>query len=244
MIKEYLSPTLIITLILLFLLMWVSVRKGKLTLPAASIGSALGLAILIGTGYAGISMLVAFFVLGVFATAHKRSKKVGAARHSDHPQQRTAGQVFANGGIAGIVSLIAIFDTSNWWLYTLMVAGSLASATADTLSSELGMAYGKRFFNIVTWKPEAKGLDGVISIEGTLIGAAGAGIIAVIPACWYGYDPAIPFILLAGVTGNFVDSLLGAAYERKQFMSNDTVNLLNTLTGALFRLLYYLFIMP
>lgn len=238
--QDYSIAWLIVTLVLLFLLMAASVRKGKLTLSAALTGSLLGIAILAGTGYPGILMLVIFFLLGVGATAHKKTSKMAVGHNAGHPERRTASQVFANGGVAAIVSLLALFDPSHLALYTAIVGGSLASATADTLSSELGMVYGRNFYNILSWKREAKGLDGVVSLEGTVLGALGACCIGMVFGLAYGLDSRMAFIVLAGIIGNLVDSILGASFERKRYIGNNTVNFLNTTTGALivFLLLY------
>jgi uncharacterized protein (TIGR00297 family) len=95
------------------------------------------------------------------------------------------------------------------------------------------MVYGKRFYNILSWKKEAKGLDGVISLEGTLIGIAGACIIGLIYTAGRGIDKGLLVIVVAGTAGNLADSLFGAALERKGYLNNDWVNFLNTLSAVL-----------
>jgi len=225
------SPQLIITVIVVIAIAVLCVKTGKLTVPAAILAAFIAMQVALGAGVGGLVLLGVFFVLGVKATSHKKQLKTinGALP----PQRRTAGQVFANGGVAAIMGLLAFLYPARETLYHLMLAASLASATADTLSSELGMVYGRRFYNILTFKKEPKGLDGVISLEGTLLGAAGALLLAVVYGFFFGLGRQMCFVLLAGIVGNLVDSLLGATLERKRFIGNDTVNFLNTLLAAL-----------
>lgn len=225
-----------VALFLLLVVMVICVKKRKLTFSAAVTAGVLGFLVAATSGLKGISMLAVFFCLSVIATSHKKSLKLLIHSDSGEKTGRDAWQVLANGGVAGITAILCFLNPENKQLYLLMMAASLASALADTLSSELGMVYGKRFYNVITFRRDQNGLDGVISLEGTLIGAAGAGIIALIYA---GFGQLAFIVTIAGILGNFTDSLLGAVLERKHFIGNNMVNFLNTGIAAIFGCLLY-----
>lgn len=210
-----------------------SATMRKLTIAGAITGTLIGLLVFAGAGYIGLAMLVAFFVLGTAATSWKKEEKRAVKSHQDQSVRRNSGQVLANGGVAAITGLLAIIFPSQAVLFVVMMAASLASATADTLSSELGMVYGRRFYNVITWQKEAKGLDGVISLEGTVIGIIGSALIATIYSLGYGWNINFLFIVIAGTAGNLTDSILGALLERKRYLNNDAVNFLNTMVAAI-----------
>jgi len=215
--------------VLIFLLTGVaaSIFFKKLTVTAAITGGILGWLIYAGGGYRGLSLIVVFFILGTAATSWKKKEKLSIRANAGHQSTRTTGQVIANAGVAALTGLLAVLFPSWRDLFQLMMAGSLSAAMADTLSSELGMVYGRRFYHILTWKPDEKGQDGVVSLEGLLIGIIGSAVIALIANNHFWV------IVIAGTIGNLADSLLGALFERQGRISNNTVNLLNTLTGAL-----------
>ena len=208
-----------------------SYTSGKLTLVGSITGAVVGFIIFTGAGLTCFILLTFFFVVGSAATRFKRDSKAlmnaGDTRHG----RRTAAQVLANSGVAAILSLLNLGAT-HVSIYPFLIAGSFAAATADTLSSELGTIYGRRFYNIITLKKDTLGLDGVISLEGTLIGVAGAFAVAVIYALFYGWSILVLFVIIAGFAGNLIDSVLGATLERKGIMGNNVVNFLNTAVGA------------
>jgi uncharacterized protein (TIGR00297 family) len=227
------STPALIFLILLIAAVFASYKTNKLTLAGSLTGGMVALAIFAGAGFTGISMLASFFILSVLATLHKKAEKIKMAANKHHPEKRNAGQVLANGGVAAILGLLAYQMPLQAALFTVLIAAALASATADTLSSELGTVYGRRFYNIINFKPDEKGRDGVISIEGTLIGIAGSTIIAIVYALGPGWSNACFYIIIAGTIGNITDSVLGATLERKAYLNNDAVNFSNTAFSAL-----------
>ncbi|HVI48823.1 MAG TPA: DUF92 domain-containing protein [Chitinophaga sp.] len=221
-----------IFLLVLIAVLVACVKTGKLTFSASLAAGVTGSCVFAGAGYTGIALLGAFFVLGVLSTSHGKERKASISAEEHHEQQRKPGQVFANGGVAAIMALLALIFPVYADTFILMLAASLASAAADTMSSELGTIYGRNFYNVLSFKKDTRGLDGVVSLEGTLIGAGGALIIAIVFALGQGFDLRILTIVIAGVLGNLMDSLLGASLERKHYISNDLVNFLNTLFAA------------
>ena len=233
--------TYIIFAIVLLTACYASYKTGKLTLSGAITGGVVALCIYMGTGFIGIAMLATFFVLATIATSHKKNTK-NKLEGNQHPEKRDAWQVLANGGLPAILGLLVFIIPDNVVLATVLTAAAFASATADTLSSELGTVYGKRFYNIITFKPDEKGRDGVISLEGTLIGIAGAAVIAAVYAIGFGWNNMVLSIIIAGTAGNIADSVLGATLERKECINNNEVNFLNIFISVIVccLLMYYI----
>lgn len=170
--------------------------------------------------------LLLVFAVTLLATRAGRSRKeqlhTAEAYHG-----RSAAQVMANLGVA---ALIVSLGPQTW---PLLALAALAEAAADTSSSEIGMAFPGRTLLLTTWKPVKPGVDGGVSMKGTLAAflaasaiAAAAALMELVPIRHAG------LIVLAGVSGSLVDSLFGALMERRGLLSNDMVNLLSTAAAA------------
>lgn len=207
--------------------------SGKLTFGASVTGIAIAILIYAGAGLAGLILLATFFLLGTLSTEHKKEYKVASKLTQLSETRRTAGQVFANAGVAAVCSALILLFNNREVVLQILLASSFASATGDTVSSELGNVYGKRYFNVLNFKPDQRGLNGVISLEGTLFGMAGSATVATIHCIFFGWTMLFFVVLFAGVAGNLFDSILGAMFERKGQITNNVVNFLNTLFAAL-----------
>jgi uncharacterized protein (TIGR00297 family) len=224
----------IIFIILLLLMTGFTLYARKLTLAGAITGAVLAATIFCGTGFPGVSLLACFFILATFATSWRFEKKSKLGLSEKNHGRRNSLQVLANGGIAGLLGLAALLFPQFGHSILIIMAASFSSATADTISSELGSLYGKKFVNILTFRSDRRGEDGVVSREGFLFGVVGSSMIAFAYALSAEFSLAtILIIIISGTIGNVVDSILGATLERNGKIKNDAVNFLNTFCGAL-----------
>ena len=212
----------------------------RLTVAAGITGAVLALMIYAAAGITGLALMAAFFVLGTAATSWRASEKIDKKERSDSlDMRRNTGQVLANAGVAGLAATFILLFPAYKELFLVALAAVFSSATADTLSSELGTVYGRRFYNILSFKKDAKGRDGVVSVQGTLFGVAGSCVIAAIYSIGFSWS-GVGWIIIAGTVGNLTDSILGATVERKGMVNNDVVNFLNTFIAAIVAVLLYL----
>lgn len=228
---------LALALVLVFSIL--SFLAKKIDAWGSVVGGFIAYAIFLGGSWGGLLLLFTFFVLGSLASSWKYQYKYSKGLAEKNKGQRTAVNAYSNGGIAALCGILgAIFPENN--IYPIMLAGSLAAATSDTLSSELGNVYGRKFINILNLKPGVRGQDGVISLEGTLIGLLGSAVIGLSYGATTGHYAEILPIVLAGFSGNIMDSILGASAQRWGWLDNHGVNLLNTLFAALCAGGYYM----
>lgn len=209
-----------------------SIITKKLSVAGGVTGGVVAILLYKGAGLAGVTFMAVFFLLGTLATSHQlgRKRKLGLAE--TNKGRRNAYQVLANAGVAALAAAAAIVFPSVSSLMLLVIVASFSSATADTLSSELGNVYGRRFFNIATLRKDKRGLDGVVSFEGTLLGICGSMIIGLTYCIFTHTFVHFWIIVTAGTIGNIADSIIGSLLERKGRIKNNAVNFLNTLIAA------------
>lgn len=237
---------------------------GALTLPGALAAAVVGG---LTFGLAGLPLavlLVAFFASSSLLTAFGGDRKRELARRAEKGGRRDAGQVLANGGLVALAAVLAASTGEQVWI--VVGATALAVSTADTWATELGVLAGRSPRLITSWQPVEPGTSGAISLGGSAAALAGSLFIAALTWLLTGHPAWSAAVALAGVTGAFLDSLLGATLQAQfrcpscgrtteqnphlecgvethhhrgwRWLNNDAVNFLASVTGGLLALLW------
>ena len=230
-------------------------RAGALSHSGAASAVAVGAAATLA-GWNWGALLIIYFLAGTIASRIGRSEKErrtgGVVAKGG---ARDAAQVVANGGVFALCALFLPFGVAQ---AGTPAVGALAASLADTFATEIGTLLGGVPLSMRTLRRVPVGTSGGVSVAGTMGMVAGAAVVAAAAAV-LGASALVAIIILAGIAGAVVDSLLGAtlqerrwcpscesASERRvhtcgtatvltgghEWMDNDTVNLLATATGA------------
>ncbi|MDF9797007.1 uncharacterized protein (TIGR00297 family) [Catalinimonas alkaloidigena] len=233
---------LIAHICIVVILVALSVLSKKITVRGALLGGFITFLLWSAFGLIGLATIVVFFIFGTAASIWKKNEKKKYKLEQQNEGKRDYHNVVGNGGVAGLLSLLTFYYKEPTLLLTLMAIASFAAALSDTFSSEFGNIYGRKFINVLTLKTGSRGQDGVISLEGSVFGFIGSLLIAMIFYLFYRKFSLATIILLSGISGNFIDSILGTSLQKRGWLNNHSVNFLSIMLASLFALLlYYLF---
>ena len=123
--------------------------------------------------------------------------------------------------------------TSGFYAGCSYSVATSAEATADTVSSEIGQAFGGKPTLITTFRRTEPGIDGAFTFAGTLAGILAAAVVCA-TGVWSMHLDRVSFsiTIAAATAGLFFDSLLGATLERGGWIGNDLVNFFSTAFAA------------
>ncbi len=172
--------------------------------------------------------LLAFFIIAMLGTKYGEKKK---EKKKLIQQTRGSKNVMANGGIALLMALLG----GPYAVYGFV--GALAAATADTTGSEIGVLSKTKPIMITTLKPAKPGINGAISLKGTIAAAIASFLMGLIALTLTRDFNIIWITTIAGMAGMLADSLIGAVFENKGYWGNSITNMFATTTGATVALL-------
>lgn len=201
------------------------------TVPGATAGAVIGVAIFFGTGLAGWLVLFASFLLAAATTRIGLQRKLAAGIAEERGGRRGAGNAIANTGLAAFASVLSLGSLDD--LPRLAMVTALATSASDTVASEIGKAWGRTTWLITGFRRVPPGTSGAVSLEGTTAGILSAALLAwlaavlgVIGAEWIG-------CVVAGATlASLVESALGATLETGGTLNNDALNFVNATIGS------------
>lgn len=213
---------------------WLALRSKSIDSIGALSAVLIGTVITASFGLPGFSLMAGFFLVGSTVTKLGYARKAALGIAQEKGGARGWRNAFANGGIPALLAIFGLLSHGPARAaYLIAYAAAVATAAADTCSSEIGKAYGKRTFLITTFRPVPAGTEGAISLEGTLGGLFGAAFIASLGLLTglIGGEAAL-VVTLAGFLGALGESVIGTVAEKRGWLDNHGLNALNTAIGA------------
>lgn len=184
-----------------------------------------------------IAVLIDFLVLSALATHAKEDAK---STLKGYEKTRSWKNVVAN-GLIPVIMVALYFASQTYWSFgpqyaQIMVfafVASVAAITADKFASEFGVLGDQEPKDILTSKKVRRGTSGGITWFGSLVGLAGASLIGLTVFALGGSVVVFAAVVVGGVFGNLIDSLLGH-FEEMKIGNKYTSNLVCSAAGAIF----------
>jgi uncharacterized protein (TIGR00297 family) len=197
--------------VLALLIAFGSQRAGFLA-PSGAVATFLLAVVVFGLGgWKWTVPILAFFILSSVLSKIGKAHAGDVSDLHEKGSTRDYAQVFANGGVPGLLVLAAaVAPTLD--AYPLYL-GSVAAVTADTWGTEIGLMGKGRTVLITTFRPVRPGINGGVSALGLLGGTIGASLIGASSLGWIGSTTTLWTVVLAGLVGSLVDSYAGATLQ-------------------------------
>jgi uncharacterized protein (TIGR00297 family) len=197
----------------------------------------IGIILLVFTDVYWFLVMLMFFIVGSVCTRYRFEYKEKLGVEQTHGGARGYRNVFANGGVSAAAALL--FGITGNPVFAAMFVGSVATAAADTVASEIGVTGGCPYM-ITTFRRVPAGTNGGVTVIGELTALVSAVIIAVTALLLGVIDaPTAVICSIAGLVGTNIDSIVGAVVENRGYIGNSGTNVLGTLGGGLFALALY-----
>lgn len=222
-----------ITIFTSLVLALASYHTGLLTKGGSLAASVIGICIGLLGAVSWLLLLALFTIIGFAVTLvgfrKKKRRGLQEGKHGERGYKNILGVAIP----PLIVSIANFLFPGHDAVMSIAFISTVAVAAADTAGSELGVRDSKVRL-ITTFKPVDPGIDGGISLLGTLMSIAASAVIS-----FTGYSvifnsigPAFLIPMLCGFVGCLADSYLGATVESRGLISKYTNNCITGVLGA------------
>jgi uncharacterized protein (TIGR00297 family) len=199
-------------------------RRGSLSQSGVVGAMIVGTVIFAFGGWIWGLTLITFFVSSSALSYYREAAKESLAEKFAKGHQRDIGQTLANGGAGALLALAHVLSGEPGIFAAFL--GAMATVTADTWATELGVLSGTPPRLITTGRIVEIGTSGGVSRLGIAASAAGALVIGLAAMIFSVIDRGInaangalrpgwviPASLVGGLAGSLVDSVLGATVQ-------------------------------
>jgi len=187
-------------------------------------------------GWPGYGVVMFYFLVGSGVTRIGLERKEAEGIAEKRSGQRGPENVWGSALTATICALLTLISTPDWYPFLILgYVASFSTKLADTTASEVGKAYGQRTFLITSLQPVPRGTEGAVSLEGTIAGMVASLLMALV-AWGFGMINllGIGLCAIAAFVATNIESVIGATLQsRWSWLTNEVVNIINTLIGAL-----------
>ncbi|KAL1563786.1 Protein vte6, chloroplastic [Salvia divinorum] len=207
--------------------------------------SGIAAAFLLGTltwrafGSSGFLLVATYYVVGTAATKLKLAQKEAHGVAEKRRGRRGPSSVIGSSAAGCVCALLSIYGFGGGAFARLWELGFVASFCTklnDTVSSEIGKAYGKRTYLVTTFRTVPRGTEGAISIEGTVAGLCASIFLASVGFLMAEINVTECIIcVIASQIANVGESVIGASLQEKEgfkWLNNDVANIINISLGS------------
>ena len=195
-------------------------------------------------GWKGWISVVLYLLLGSLVTkvGFKYKNKLGIAEKRGG--RRGPENVLGSASTGLFLALMIKLNLANLILLKVGFAASFAAKLADTFGSEIGKRYGKNTFLITTLKKVRQGTEGAVSLEGTIASLFGSLLMSYVMLIlgFITIEKGFFIVSFSGFAATIFESFIGAIFQDKFNLSNETVNVIQTSFSATLAILSYKFI--
>lgn len=201
----------------------------------------LGVLIWGSLGWQGYVVVLFYFLVGSTVTRvgmeQKEAEGIAEKRSGARGPENVWGSALTAAVCALGILVVPVKVETGLITYLLLLGyvASFSTKLSDTCASEVGKAYGKRTYLITTLQAVPRGTEGAISLEGTLAGVVGSTAIAFLGWGVGMIDlPGVVFCVIAAFIATNLESVIGATLQAQiDWLTNEVVNIVNTLIGAI-----------